>query len=160
VVTQEAALLPKPGLLSDGVVRLRLREIAPAIPEKGWVPAYHFTIVRADSGEPVGMLSLRVGSSNALRLYAGHVGYAIAEPHRGHRYAARALTLVAPLAWQNGIVPLWITCNPENQASRRTCELAGAEYVDTLPLPPENDMYARGERAKCRYRFLPPGQMA
>jgi predicted acetyltransferase len=124
VVALETPLLWKPGLLSDGVVQLRLRETTPAFPEKGWVPAYHFTIVRETSGEPVGMLSLRIGSSDALRLYAGHVGYAIDEAHRGHRYAVRALTLVAPLAWQNGIVPLWITCNPENHASRRTCELA------------------------------------
>jgi predicted acetyltransferase len=158
VVSEE--MLPNPGPLSDGVVELRLREITPAIPEKGWVPAYHFTIVRLDSGEPVGMLRLRAGSSDSLRLFAGHVGYTIAELHRGHRYAARALTLVAPLAWQNGVVPLWITCNPENQASRRTCELAGAKYVDTLPLPLDNDMYARGERLVCRYQLLPPGQAA
>lgn len=148
-------LLPDPGRPSDRVVELRLREIAPAIPEKGWVPAYHFTIVRVDADEPVGLLSLRVGSSDALRLYAGHVGYAVAERHRGHRYASRALRLVAPLAWRNGIVPLWITCDPGNHASRRTCELAGAEYVDTVPLPPDNDMYARGDRLKCRYRLFP-----
>jgi predicted acetyltransferase len=153
-------LLPKPGPLSDGVVELRLREIAAPVPEKRWVPAYHFTIVRLDSGDPVGRLTLRVGSSDALQLYAGNIGFAVAEDHRGHRYAARALTLVAPLAWQNGIVPLWITCNPENQPSRRTCELAGARYVDTVPLPPDSDMYARGERLVCRFRLLPPGQAA
>jgi len=62
---------------------------------------------------------------------------------------------VAPLAWRNGIVPTWITCNPDNLASRRTCELVGAELIETVALPPGNDMYDRGDRFKCRYRLLP-----
>lgn len=143
--------------LSDGVLALVLRELAPADPVRGWVPACHFTMLLPASGEPVGLLSLRVGHTEWLERYAGHVGYAVAERHRGHRYATRALRLVAPLAWRRGIVPLWITCNPENVASRRTCEGAGAEWVETVPLPPGNDMYARGDRFKCRYRLLPPG---
>jgi tagatose 1,6-diphosphate aldolase len=47
---------------------------------------------------------------------------------------------------------LWITCNPENVASRRTCELVGGELVDIVELPPDIDMYKEGERQKCRYR--------
>jgi tagatose 1,6-diphosphate aldolase len=158
-VSQES-LLPESGLLADGVIELRLREISPAIPAKKWVPAYHFIVVRLDSTDPVGRISLRVGASEALRLYAGQVGYTIEAPHRGNRYAARALVLVSPLAWRNGLVPLWITCDPENQASRRTCELAGAQYVETLALPPDSDMYARGERLVCRYRLDSPEKAA
>lgn len=148
--------LPDPGDLSDGVIELRVREITAANLERGWVPAYHFTIVVVESAEPVGWLDLRIGSTDALLLYAGHIGYVIDESHRGHRYASRALTLAARLASQNGIRPIWITCNPDNYASRRTCELAGAEYVDTVELPVDNDMYGRGERLKCRYRLVPP----
>jgi tagatose 1,6-diphosphate aldolase len=147
-------ILPHPGELADPVIALRLREITPAIPEKEWVPAYHFTIIRRESDDPIGLLSLRVGSSDWLRLYAGHVGFAIAEPHRGQRYASRALCVVAPLAWKLGIVPLCITCDPGNLASRRTCELAGATLVEIVPLPPGNDMYERGDRFKCRYQLV------
>ena len=46
---------------------------------------------------------------------------------------------------------LWITCNPDNLASRRTCELAGAEFMGIVDLPPDSDMYLEGERQKCRY---------
>ena len=102
------------------------------------------------------MLSLRLGRSEWIERYAGPVGFAVAEPHRGHRYAARALQLVAPLAWRSGISPLWITCNPDNLASRRTCEIAGAERIEIVALPAGNDMFARGERSKCRYRLDPP----
>jgi tagatose 1,6-diphosphate aldolase len=151
----DQGILPDPGELVDQVVSLHLREITPAIPDKEWVPAYHFTIARAKSQDPIGLLSLRVGSSDWLHLYAGHIGFAISESHRGNRYAYHALNLVAPFAWKIGIVPLWITCNPDNFASRRICELAGAELVETVSLPPGNDMYERGDRFKCRYQLLP-----
>ena len=52
-----------------------------------------------------------------------------------------------------GLSPLWITCNPENVASRRTCERAGGTLVETVKLPPDHPLYQKGERAKCRYRF-------
>jgi tagatose 1,6-diphosphate aldolase len=48
---------------------------------------------------------------------------------------------------------LWITCNPENIASRRTCEAAGADFVEIVDLPSDIDMYQEGERQKCRYRL-------
>jgi tagatose 1,6-diphosphate aldolase len=48
---------------------------------------------------------------------------------------------------------LWITCNPDNYASRRTCERLGAEMVEIVPLPSNNVLYQRGEREKCRYRL-------
>jgi len=47
----------------------------------------------------------------------------------------------------------WITCNPDNAASRRTCELAGAVLVEIVDLPEDIDMYQEGERQKCRYRL-------
>jgi tagatose 1,6-diphosphate aldolase len=147
---------PDPGLLSDGLVALRLREAAPADPARGWVPAHHYTIVLGASGEPVGLLSVRFGAGEWLTHHAGQIGYAIAPEHRGRRYASRALRLVTPFAWRAGLVPLWVTCNPDNLASRRSCELAGAELVEIVALPPGNEMYERGDRMKCRYRLVPP----
>jgi predicted acetyltransferase len=145
------------GASSDGVVALLLREAAPADSARGWAPAHHYMIASAATGEPVGLLSLRFGATEWLTRYAGQVGYAVDPAHRGRRYASRALRLAAPLAWGAGLVPLWITCNPDNWASRRSCELAGAELVEVVPLPPGNDMFERGDRHKCRYHLAPPG---
>jgi tagatose 1,6-diphosphate aldolase len=61
--------------------------------------------------------------------------------------------LLLPLARSHGLMTIWITCNPDNFASRRTCELAGATLVEIVDLPEDNDMYQRGERQKCRYRL-------
>ena len=43
-----------------------------------------------------------------------------------------------------------ITCTPDNAASRRTCELAGAVLVEIVDVP---DIYQNGEPRKCRYRI-------
>lgn len=145
--------LPDPGDLSDEILRLHLRELSDAIPERGWVPAYHFTIALSSTREPVGLLSLRVGATESLRLYAGQIGYAIAEPHRGRRHAARAVRLAIPLARRLGLDPVWITCDPGNAPSRRTCELVGAEYVEEVTIPKGHEMYAMGARVRARYRL-------
>lgn len=129
----------------------------PANPEKGTVPAYHFWMrLRPESALPVtiaGGINLRVAHTTNLEMYLGHIGYTVYPPARGRQYAARAVRLLLPLARRMGVNPLWITCNPDNVASRRTCETAGGTLVDTVPLPPEHPLYQRGEREKCRYRF-------
>ncbi len=48
---------------------------------------------------------------------------------------------------------LWITYKPENMASRRTCELVGARYVETIRVPKSHEMYAAGFRHLRRYRI-------
>jgi tagatose 1,6-diphosphate aldolase len=143
----------EPGELRDDGIVLQLAATNQADPVKGWVPYYVFHIMSARNGERAGEIQLRVGDTQHLSLYGGHVGYGVRPEHRGNHFAARALRLLLPLARRHGFSELWITCNPENIASRRTCELAGAELIEIVDLPPEADMYQRGERQKCRYRL-------
>jgi predicted acetyltransferase len=147
------SMVPDPGELSNASVSLSLRERSPEDPERGWVPEYHFTVVGQASGEPVGLLRLRVGTNESIERYAGHVGYAIAASHRGNRYAAHAVEAVLPLASRLSAGPLWITCDPDNLASRRTCEIVGATYVETVRIPESHPMYAEGVRYRARYRL-------
>ena len=142
-----------PGELREDGIVLQLVATRPAEPVKGWVPYYVFDILSAKTREKAGEIHLRVGDTRHLRLYGGHIAYAVRPEYRGNRFAARALRLLAPLARRHGFSELWITCNPENLASRRTCELAGAELIEIIDLPPDIDMYQRGERQKCRYRL-------
>lgn len=144
-----------PGELTDGVVRLQLVETRPADPARGWVPCYIFHIHTEQSGERAGEIHLRIGNTDHLRLYGGHIAYGVRPEYRGRRFAARAIRLILPLALHHDLSELWITCNPDNFASRRTCESAGAEFVEIVDLPPETDMYQEGERQKCRYRLMP-----
>jgi tagatose 1,6-diphosphate aldolase len=94
-----------------------------------------------------------VGTQYDLVMFNGQMGYMVYPPARGRHFAERAVRLLFPLARRHGINPLWITCNPDNFASRRTCERLGGQLVEIVPVPAENALYARGEREKCRYRI-------
>jgi predicted acetyltransferase len=136
----------------------------PSDTSAGRVPQYHFWMrIRQEVPPPIGTvlppvgiagaIGLRVGSTHAIEMYYGHFGYHVYPPARGHHYAERACRLLLPLAFQHGLKPLWITCNPDNYASRRTCERLGARLVSIVPVPQEDPLYVRGEREKCRYRL-------
>ena len=116
-------------------------------------PAYVFEMRLTGTATKVGDINLRIGNMDKIVLYGGHIGYNVDPAHRGHHYAARSCRLLFPLARRHGINQLWITCSPENTASRRTCERAGGTLVEIVDLPEDNDMYQEGERRKCRYRF-------
>ncbi len=132
--------------------RIERRADSPAEPDRGRVRAARFEIMVAE--EVAGHIDLRLETTEHLRLYGGHIGYFVAEAWRGHGLAAWAVRQVLPVARAEGLTELWITCNPDNHASRRTAEKAGAVFVETIPLPPDNDMYLRGDREKSRFRLL------
>jgi len=142
-----------PGKLVDGDLELLLIDKYPGDPALRWAPAYRFKMTLVGRNDLVGRIDLRMGNTEHILMYAGHIGYGVEEAHRGHHYAARACRLLMPLARSHGMQELWITCNPDNIASRRTCELAGATFVEIVDLPRETDMYRHGERQKCRYRL-------
>ena len=140
------------GKLIDGELELVVAELYEGDPTINRVPAYKFKMTLV-GGEEMGNIDLRIGNINHLVMYGGHIGYRVEPEHRGHHYAARAVKLLLPLARSHGMTTLWITCNPDNTASRRTCELAGAQFVEIVSLPEDTDMYLEGERQKCRYRL-------
>ena len=143
----------EPGILVDGELRLVLKEKKPADPSKGFVPAYLFEMVLDGTDSKVGTINLRIGSTDHIKRFAGHIGYQVAPEHRGRRFSVRACRLLFPLAHAHGLKQLWLNVTPENAPSRRTCEILGATMVEIVDLPTDCDMYANGERQKCRYRI-------
>jgi tagatose 1,6-diphosphate aldolase len=134
----------------------------PGDPATGKAPSYQFwMLLRHGPGGPhelpplriAGGLSLRVGSGPAVELYYGHIGYHVYPAARGHRYAYRAARLVLPLLRAHGCRTAWLTCDPQNAASRRTIERLGGHYVETIAVPPEDPLHARGEIQKARFRL-------
>ncbi|MBQ2668631.1 MAG: GNAT family N-acetyltransferase [Clostridia bacterium] len=137
--------------LKTDELRLRLEKAAPGDPQKGWVPAYHFAICDL-RGEKMGACDLRLGH-NDLLYYGGNIGYRVEEPYRGHHYAAKACRLLFELAKRHALEYVIITCNPENIASRKTCEYLGGTLLEIAELPPDSDMREKGETHKCIFRF-------
>jgi tagatose 1,6-diphosphate aldolase len=115
--------------------------------------------MRIRSGMPdvpirmAGGIGLRIGDTPNLRQYIGHVGYNVYPAARGYHLAERATRLLLPLARRHGMDMVWITCNPDNTPSHRTCQRLGAVYVNTVDLPSKHPLFIRGERQKCRYRL-------
>jgi len=144
----------EPGDLRDGELRLELDRYLAADPEREWLPTYHFNMMPADSSVVIGSINLRIGNPERIVRYRGHIGYSEKPEYRGHRFAARGVRLLRSLAAAHGLNPVWITCDPDNLASRRTCELAGAELVETIDVSADEEMYRRGIRQKCRYRLI------
>ena len=141
------------GVLRDRDLWLELRGRDPANVTRGWVPAYRFAMRLDGVDAPVGRLGLRIGSTPAIEQFAGHLGYEVTPAYRGHHLAERSCRLVLPLARRHGFRELWITCNPDNLPSRRTCERLGAEFVEIVDVPPDSDVYRPGSEKKCRYRL-------
>jgi predicted acetyltransferase len=143
-----------PGRLVDGELSLELIRQKPADPARGLVPSYDFAMRVAQEPKALaGLINFRAGSTYALEMFGGHFGYGVEPPYRGDHCAERACRLLLPLARRHDLLTLWITCNPDNHASRRTCERLGCALADIVPLPPNNDQYLAGERFKCRYRI-------
>ncbi len=143
-----------PELLTDLVVDLRLTARKEADPLKGHSPMYEYGITLHGSKARIGGINLRVGTDPSF-LTSGHIGYGIDEPYRGHHYASRACLLIGNVALLHGLTPLFITCAPENIASRRTCERIGGKLLGTYDVPVDHEMYRRGRRRVCRYEWRP-----
>ena len=140
-----------PGPLVDRDLTLCCTDLSPHPIHK--VPCYNFEMLHTDTSVQLGWLRLRTGSTSHIERYAGHIGYQVEPEHRGRHYAARAVRLIVPFARRLCIDPLWITCDPENLASRRTLELAGAEFVEIVDVPEDCVIFQTGHPRKCRYRL-------
>jgi predicted acetyltransferase len=137
--------------LQDKILSLDLLQLASHSVHK--VPTYFFRMTHTSLGNEVGRINLRAALDQHICLHAGHVGYEVQPDSRGHRHASRALMLLKPLARKLGIDPLSITCDPENIASRRTCEIAGATLVDIFDLPEGCVIHRNGHPRKCIYHL-------
>jgi tagatose 1,6-diphosphate aldolase len=139
--------------MSDGEIDLVIEEKRVADPDKKRVPEYFYAITLHHSAEKIGTVNLIIGE-NKDTFFRGHVGYKIDEKYRGKSYSAKACRLIKEVASAHNIERLFITCNPDNYPSRRTCEKIGAKLVEVVDIPKENEMYRENEKQKCRYEWI------
>ncbi|MGE0174332.1 MAG: GNAT family N-acetyltransferase [Oligoflexales bacterium] len=145
--------LRHPGTLASDEIELVLLEKVPANQALNRAPMYTFAIRSLTTRQDVGTISLLVGNQDYILKFAGHIGYIVNEASRGRNYATKALRLILPLAKRIGLNPIWVTCNPDNIPSKKTCEKAGGKLVELIDVPPEMDMFRRGDHQKLRFRF-------
>ena len=133
-----------PPIMIDGDLELKLVKTFPSTPEKEWfVPVYTFAMVNTKTQDVMGDVDLRVGLTEKLKVFGGHLGYGVAEPYRGHRYATRSCRLLLPFIRQLDINPVVITCAPDNLPSVKTIEALGADLISTKDVEIEPGIFRK-----------------
>ena len=137
--------------LRNDKIYLSLTGTGEAVPERKWVPGYSFDICLTD-GTKIGFCNFRVDNSE-LTKYCGNIGYGIDEKYRGHHYSAEASKLLLKLAEKHGLKYVLINCEPDNSASNRICRLLNAEFIKTVDIPKDHEMYQQGMRQMNIYKL-------
>ncbi len=97
------------------------------------VPSSYFWITEGDGGpddEVVGFLNLRHVLNDFLLQEGGHIGYSVKPSARKRGHASAALGLAVAVAADLGIGRVLVTCEEDNDASRRTIESNGGVLED------------------------------
>jgi len=110
----------------DGTVVAASGRVVPRLPGR---------VYWLDDGEFCGVINLRfVAGSDALPDYvSGHIGYAVVPWKQRRGYATRALALMLPVAREVGLNRVEITCDDDNEASRRVILNNGGIMTGTRP---------------------------
>ena len=80
----------------------------------------------------LGFLNLRLRLNDYLLENGGHIGYSIRPSQRGKGYGKEQLRLGLAEARKQGLERVLITCDEDNEASRRTILSAGGVYENTI----------------------------
>lgn len=115
---------------------------------------YKFQIQLHDTNQRVGHINLRLEDNEVVMNYIGHIGYSVIKEHRGHKYSVKACHLLKKVMKDHKMTRVIITCNPDNYASRNTCELLGAKLINIVDVPKALDCYSPEESKKCRYEWV------
>ena len=135
---------------SDGVIDLIPVHIGAPNRELGFGHEQIWKITLHNDRQEIGQISYRDGESRCVYYY-GHIGYHVDPPYRGRHFALRACRLIKHEIRLSGKSSVVITCDPDNEASRKTCIRLGC-FFERIADVPEN-IYRKYEisHQKCRY---------
>ena len=114
----------------DWLETIQLAEAGLNLPQ-GFVPYIQLISFAAD-GQAVGFLNLRLRLNDYLLQEGGHIGYSIRPSARGKGLAKEQLRQGLQVAKSKNIKRVLVTCDSDNEASRRTILSAGGVYENTI----------------------------
>jgi len=112
----------------------KLEEDRNRIPNKEKVPAETYFLVKTKDNTIVGMVNIRLVLNEKLKKFGGNIGYSIRPTERRKGYNKVNLYLALLVCQKYGIKEVFMDCDKNNIASRRTIESLGGlllqEYFD------------------------------
>lgn len=79
-----------------------------------------YLAVRKSDDRLVGMIDFRRPLTEFLLCFGGNIGYSVRPSERGKGYAGEMLSLLLPKCREEGEHRVLLTCDADNEASRRT----------------------------------------
>jgi predicted acetyltransferase len=83
----------------------------------------------------IGRVNIRFRLNDALRIWGGHIGYAIRPSFQGRGFGRHILRLALPVARDTGLHSVLLTCLDTNKPSIRIIEANGGQLAETGPHP-------------------------
>jgi predicted acetyltransferase len=107
------------------------------LPDGRKVPRLPFHPFWMWDGEFCGYTSLRFqrGTEELPPYCTGHIGYAVVPWKRRRGYATKTLLMLLPIARAEGLVRVMVTCDDDNEASRRAIVSSGGRLAGRGPSP-------------------------
>lgn len=111
------------------------RNAHPETRAPGLVPDSTFLFIRETDNRLVGVINIRHELNDWLLQYGGHIGYSIRPNERRKGYAKQQLKLALAKCRDLGLDRVLVTCNENNEASRRTILANGGVMEDVRTKP-------------------------
>ena len=104
----------------------------PSTVPQGRVQLTQYMLVREEDQKIVGMINIRHNLNAYLERYGGHIGASIAPSERHKGYATQILRMALSKCRGLGIDKVLITCNSDNEGSRRVILTNGGKYESVV----------------------------
>ena len=118
--------------ISAWLERCRLTESKETIPDPALVESEQFMLLYKGEKRILGMINFRHYMNDYVAEYAGHIGYGVRPTERRKGYAKKMLGLcLEKCRLFSGLDKVLITCDDDNEASRRTILAAKGVFERT-----------------------------
>lgn len=115
----------------DWIAFLKKLKDPSTIPE-GRVQLTQYMLLREEDQKIVGMINIRHYLNAYLERYGGHIGASIAPSERNKGYATQMLKMALSKCRGIGIDKVLVTCNSDNEGSRRLILKNGGIYESVV----------------------------
>jgi predicted acetyltransferase len=127
----------------DWIEYCRLMENRETLPGKDRVESDEYMLIREKDKKLLGLINFRHYLEGHLIEHGGHIGFSVRPSERRKGYATEMLNLCLKKCREKGLVKVLITCNVNNEASRRTIIGCGGVYERTTHVETEGVDFER-----------------